>query len=167
MNRETNEIIAGYSQEAADLRNELAEKENQVTGAQQTADTSVSRLNEAVATSAAYEQLSAALKEYYGENEEAAAEHLAAVDPTLLTEDARSSYDMMANDMRSLLFEKLKEQGIAKMNGGDMQGAVSTLTRAVELNGDNEEVQQALTQAKDGLAQQQAQEGTIQVIPPQ
>ena len=167
MNRETNEKIAEYSQEAADLRNELAEKDTQVSGAQQTADISVSRLNEAVAQASAYEQLSAALKEYYDDNEEAAAEHLAAVDPSLLSESARSSYDKMANDMRSLLFEKLKESGIAKLNSGDMQGAVSTLTRAAELNGDNEEVQQALTQARDGLAQQQEQEGNVKTIPAQ
>jgi len=167
MNRETNEKIAEYSQEAADLRNELAEKDTQVSGAQQTADISVSRLNEAVAQASAYEQLSAALKEYYDDNEEAAAEHLAAVDPSLLSESARSSYDKMANDMRSLLFEKLKESGITKLNSGDMQGAVSTLTRAAELNGDNEEVQQALTQARDGLAQQQEQEGNVKTIPAQ
>ncbi len=167
INREANERIAEYSQEAADLRNELAQKDSQVTGAQQTADTSVSKLNEAVALSSSYEHLSAALKEYYGDNEEKAAEHLAAVDPALLSEDARASYTKMANDMRSLLFEKLKETGIAKLNSGDMPGAVSTLTRAAELNGDNEEVQMALTQAKDELAKQQAQEGTVQVIPAQ
>ena len=167
LNREANERIAEYSQEAADLRNELAEKEGQVTSAQQTADYSVSKLNEAVALSSSYEHLSAAQRALSDDDKEKAAEHLAAVDPSVISEEARTSYVKMANETRSQLFEKLKAAGISKLNSGDMQGAVSALTRAAELNGDNEEVQLALTQAKDGLAQQQAQEGNVQVIPAQ
>ena len=167
INRAANERIAQYSQEAADLRNELAEKDSQVTGARETADASVTKLNEAVAQASAYEQLSAALKAYYEEKEEKAAEALAALDPSYLSEDAKASYNMMANDLRSLLFEKLKENGIAKLDSGDLKGAVNALTRASEINSDSETVMQALTQAKELLAKQQAEEGIVQTIPPQ
>ena len=167
INRAANERIAQYSQEAADLRNELAEKDSQVTGARETADASVTKLNEAVAQASAYEQLSAALKAYYEEKEEKAAEALAALDPSYLSEDAKASYNMMANDLRSLLFEKLKESGIAKLDSGDLKGAVNALTRASEINSDSETVMQALTQAKELLAKQQEEEGIVQTIPPQ
>ena len=167
INREANEQISTYSQETADLRNELSAKEDEVKNAMATAEGSVTKLNEAVAQATAFEQLAKAQRAYYDDKEEETAAALAALDPSLLTGEAKESYDEMAGEVRSLLFDKLKETGLAKLESGDGAGAVSALERAAELNGDSEDVQQALTRAKELLGEQQKQDGTMQVIPPQ
>ena len=167
INTEANEKITEYSAETAALQEEVSSLNGELESAKQTSEGAVARINEAVTLAASYEQLAAAQRAYQAEDYEKTAECLAALDPSLLSSDAQSSCSSMENAVQSLLFTKLKERGLTKIGNGDYQAAVLALTRAAEINGDDEDVAFALTDAKNRLAEQIAQNGGVQVIPPQ
>ena len=165
--REANEQIVAYSSETAELAAELENMNARVESAQQSADTSVERLNAAVAQAASNEQLVAALQAYYREEYEETVEALASVNPSVLSAAGAEAYQKMADELDSELFAKLKENGMRRLDAGDLSAAVSDLTRASEINSNDEDLMLALSDAKERLAEQQKEEGIVAVIPPQ
>ena len=104
---------------------------------------------------------------YYSEDYEGTVDALSSVDPSVLSGKSLEAYQKMAEELSSELFAKLKENGLKKYESGDLAACVSDLTRASEINSDDEDLMLALSDAKDRLAQQQEEQGIVQVIPPQ
>ena len=169
--RQNNEQITAYTAEMATMNAEITSLNERIEQQKETVATAEDNVTAADKRAATYEQLSTAVRAYYAQNTDGAATALAEVDPSVLSEDATQTYMMIYYEVYETLFGKLKQKGLTALNRTDYETAVQALERAKEIDGTDEEVLLALTEAQTRLAAAQraareAEKAAAQAVPP-
>lgn len=130
INRMANEKVSEYSSTMATQSVEMTNLKNELEALKAASDSASQQITDFNKKIEAYELLIQASGALAAEDYTGAASYLANVDQTLLSVNAKASYDTIYNTAKTTVFLTLKENGIEAFDNADYATAIDQLTQA-------------------------------------
>ncbi|MGN0343234.1 MAG: tetratricopeptide repeat protein [Roseburia sp.] len=145
---QANETIASKNQEIASLENQIAELNNRLESEAEDSDALLDRIT-------SYDQLLLAYQEYQNEDNIAAGEALATVNPEHLSDEAKSIYDDLSGTVNSQYVQTLYDDAATAYNARNYEAAAAGFEKvaAIDENYENGDVLYFLAQCYRNLGQ--------------
>lgn len=132
INQTNNEKVSEYSSTMAAQGAELTRLEKEVNTSKETVETANQQIEQANKKTESYENLVIATNASNQESYNTAASALANVDQSLLSVEAKATYDSIYANVRSTMFRKLKDAGTEAFDNADYPTAITQLKQAKE-----------------------------------
>ena len=152
INREANNKVTEYSNSMASQSARVKEMEEEIKNSNETVKTAQEQIAEAAEKATSYENLIKAFSAYQAENYENAANAMMEVKPELLSVDAKALYDSISGEIKSIMFNKYKADGINAHDNADYKTAIDLLNKAIGMDNTDFDVMNylALSYKADG-----------------
>ena len=140
INREANNKVTEYSNSMASQAASIKKMEEEIKDSNDTVKTAQEQIADAAEQATSYENLIKAFSAYQDENYTNAANAITEVKPELLSVDAKSIYDNIYGEIRTILFNKYKTEGISAFDYSEYPTAIESLHKAMEIDSTDYEV---------------------------
>lgn len=140
INRTANDKVTEYSNTMASQAAQILRLQDEITTSQGTVETANTQIDEATRKADSYENLLKAANALNGESYTTAATALTSVDASLLSVDAKATYDSIFSQVQGTMFKKLKETGMDAFDNQDYAAAITSLTQALDIQKEDYEV---------------------------
>ena len=146
-NREADEKVVEYSNAMAGQETQISSLTEQLETASSRAEKAEQQLEQSGQASDSYESLLKAYNAYQSGNYTDAASALNSIEESALSDEGKSMYSSIYEDLQGLMFEQLSNDGMDAMNDGDYATAIQKLNQAKEINGSDYAVLSSLANA--------------------
>ena len=147
VNRQANKRVTQYSKEMATQSAELNQIKEEMEKSKETVQTANDQIGQANTAMESYKNMIIAINAINREDYTTAANAMTAVNRDVLEGDIQLAYDNVLANVKDILFNKLYNTGVNAFEYGNYAEAITNLSQAKTLNGDDYNTLNYLAQA--------------------